>query len=399
MFSEKVRRTEKYPKIRVKNGKEFSGVDAVFFERNGGKSEDRKLGKKLVGAYAGLNVFTVAKRAFAPGSKELRAYMKAVAENITRAADYIGSDITKLTLLESRYGKGDDPHIVNRSTLENKTFYETLISEEPGAREVKIRKRAGDIIMTDDPDTPLAIVGADAHPVVIKALKPDGNPVVCMVVGTHQGLLQYGVIEKALTAMKNTYGIDTKSVQIDIGPGLGPSSIKGYDSEKHRFSGSSYEVGMDLAEKYMQASQEPSSPYYEKGLKFFDAKELTSNTKFKEISGSELKGNPIFRAHPLDPKKCVLDINALVQQTAALSGINPDRIASVGEGDFFSARGMATDLDLEALAQAHDSVKKRAEEEGVTPTEFLSKPPNRIYVNDGIGRNLFIAKILKPAGP
>jgi hypothetical protein len=254
--------------------------------------------------------------------------------------------------------------------------------------------------MTDDPDTPIAIVGADAHPIAIKARKPDGKPVVCLVVGSHQGLLQYGVMQKAIEAMIETYDINVKTIQIDIGPGLSPDSISGYDPDKDKLGNASYEVGMDLAKTYIKARKNPESPYYGKRLKFFDASELKpenfeTEEEYKEFAdniGSENPGSPIFRKHPSDTKKCVIDIEALVQQTAALSGVKPENIVSVEKGNFFSARGMVKQLDLAALAQSHAEVKERAEKEGISAEEFLAK--NTAYRNDGMGRNFFIARVL-----
>jgi len=401
-FVDKVRNISAYPEIRIKEGQKFPGVDVVFFERDGGSSKDRRVCGKLIGAYAGLNAFTVAKRAFPPDSIDLTEYMRAVAKNIGMATDYMGTNLKQLTLLESRYGKGDGPHVVNKSVLEHNKFDEILLSETPDSEEIKIKKRAGDVIMTDDPDTPIAIVGADAHPIAIKASKPDGSPVVCLVVGSHQGLLQYGVMQKAIDAMCNVYKIKVETVRIDIGPGLGPTSINGYKAEDGGLSSTSYEVGMDLAQKYIAASQEAQSPYYGKSLKFFDSEKLSpENFKtdqeywaFTALAGSKNHGNPIFRAHPFDTKKCVINIEALVKQTAALSGVKAEKIVSVGEGNFFSARTMVKQLDIEALARAHARVKDLAKERGMTPEEFLSKPENTIYRNDGIGRNIFIAKVL-----
>ncbi len=402
-FVDRVRKASAHPGIKVKEGRDYAGVDVVFFERDGGVSEDRRMGERLVGIYAGLNVFTVGKRAFPEGSSEQLTYMRAVAENICKAADYIGTHLKQLTVLESRYGKGDGPHMVNKRVLDENKFDELVAPETSDAEEVKIRKRAGDVIMTDDPDTPIAIVGADAHPIAIKATKSDGKPVVCLVVGSHQGLLQYGVMEKAIEAMVDTYEIDVKTVQIDIGPGLGPDSIGGYDADEGRYSSTSYEVGMDLAKKYVVASLDAQSPYFGKPLRFFDAAELKrenfeTDQEYRDLvalAASENPGRPIFKSHPSDAKKCVIDIEALVQQTAALAGVRPETITAIGEGNFFTARGMVKQLDLDALAQSHARVKSLAEEQGMAPEEFLAKPVNTIYRNDGVGRNIFIAKVLE----
>ena len=402
-FIEKIRNKKKYPRIRIKEGQNFPGVDVVFFERCGGVSKNRRTAnKKLIGLYASLNVFTVAKRIFPEGSQEQREYMRAVAENICRAADYIGTNLKQLTVLESRYGKGDDPHIVNAKRLEETAFYEEILPEIPGVEAVKIRKRSGDVIMTDDPNTPIAIVGADAHPIAIKALKPDGRPVVCLVVGSHQGLLQYGVMQKAIDAMSETYDIVKDTVRIDIGPGLCPMSIDDYSPDKGDLSSTSYEVGMDLAQRYMRESKDAKSPYCGRGLKFFDAKELSRENfktdeeyiEYAALAGSEGRGRPIFRKHPFNAEKCVIDIEALARQTAEVSGIDPDSIVAVGEGKYFSARGMVKKLDLNALARSHARVLEEAQKKGITPEEFIAKPESAIYRNDGMGRNIFIAKIL-----
>jgi len=52
--------------------------------------------------------------------------------------------------------------------------------------------------------------------------------------------------------MVTEFDIDPKSIAIEIGPGLGPSCIEGYDPERDTlFSGTSYELGKEDAQAFI----------------------------------------------------------------------------------------------------------------------------------------------------
>ncbi len=345
-FSDKVRRTTDYPTIKVIEGKEYSGIDAVFFTRQGGVSEDEYQGESLVGAYAGLNVGSIT-----------RDKSENIVENLRRAADFTGSQPEKLILLEPKYTDG--VHIVNSNTPRDRNPL--------GVHAVM----QGDALITDDPEMAIACVSGDAHPIVIKARKEDGAPVAAVVLASHQAMLR-GIVNKTLKRMVTEFDIASESVEIEIGAGLGPSSTERASEEQlQHYSSTSYEIGIGVAQDYLAAGAEQKAGYESEGVRYF------SSDSFKYINPEDAayfdhssqpeerdQRAPIFTPHPTNRAKCMLDIEALVKQTAAIpmdihgrhfSGVAEERVSAVNrdiykEADnFFSARRQVKDLNLSAV--------------------------------------------------
>lgn len=356
-FTDRIRKKETYPGIQVIESQEYPGIDAVFFTKQGGVSEDHYQGDKLVGAYAGLNVGSVTKD-----------NPDAIRENIRMATDYVGAVSEQVFLLEPRYGAG--VYSVNSGTQE-------------GITELGVRKITADALITDDPNTVLACVSGDAHPIIIKAQKLDGSPVAGVVLASWHSMFK-GVLNKTIKKMVTEFDIDPRSVAIEVGPGLGPSCIEGYDPERDvLLSGTSYEIGKKDAHKFIPGIDADFSGYRSDDRQYFSPEVFhycapEDNAYFDKAATTDMREDtrtPIFKAHPTNPDKCVIDIEALVRQTASIAmdirkedgtiisfpGVNDGNISAVNRDNFrevenfYSARGQQSLLDKEEVKALGDN--------------------------------------------
>jgi len=181
-FTDRIRKTAPDNRIQLIESTPYAGIDAVFFTKHGGASNDhyRKNGDPsskgdLVGAYAGLNVGSATKDD-----------PKAIRKNIRMAADYVGVLPEQIFLLEAGYGDG--VYSVNSSTPKGTNE----LGNELGAHKIE-----GDALITDDPNTVLACASGDAHPVIIKARKIDGSPVAGVVLASWRSMFK-GILNKTI---------------------------------------------------------------------------------------------------------------------------------------------------------------------------------------------------------
>ncbi|NDF11554.1 MAG: hypothetical protein EB060_01895 [Proteobacteria bacterium] len=422
-FADSVYKSNLYPLIHSYSPNPMNGTDAEFFTYHGGVSTDttddagRKTGAygiihphRLMPGDNGLNVLTTG------GDKKENTH-----ENFRRAADFMDVKLENLFVLQSQYGAGivkigngreasiPEDVIVDTKPVKIRSVEHAYAGAEP------IHKFAGDAIITDDPECPIAALSGDAHTILVRGYKYGGQPVMALVVGSHHGL-RSGVLDKTIKAMFEEYHVEPDSIRIDIGPGLGPYSILDKDGTPGNatgFSDTSYEIGINDVKKFLaEEPKKPSdvgadpfvSPRHFRYMTEADFMAYVADGKLDlgvpsepDLFLKKIKGDlssrpdtttmpPIFSRHPFKEDGVVINIEAMLHQIAVANNLSPHAVSSMNVDtyeqakNFFSARRDAATLDKVAIA----------EEKGTSPDKV------NLYMHTG--RVPIIAKILRATG-